>query len=118
MDLLRRWGVVILANKWHILFACALFLIIFSNLGNYPDRLDPYVPSTIRCQVGKVFDNEDISDQVTWQWQSMHQHGGGRSPVYSCLIELGLRIFGLTLFGVRFFLPFWLLRPFFLRTRF
>ena len=33
----------------------------------------------------------------------MHSLGAYQSPLYGMVIELGLRLFGLTLFGVRFF---------------
>src|SRR5256885_10182977 len=54
-------------------------------------------------EVNKVFDHADISNKVNWYWKDMHSSGAYESPLYGMVIELGLRFFGLTLFGVRFF---------------
>src|SRR5256885_7315762 len=54
-------------------------------------------------EVNKVFDHADISNKVNWYWKDMHSSGAYESPLYGMVIELGLRLFGLTLFGVRFF---------------
>jgi hypothetical protein len=54
-------------------------------------------------EVNKVFDHVDISNKVNWYWKDMHMGGAYQSPLYGHVIELGLRLFGLTLFGVRFF---------------
>ena len=54
-------------------------------------------------EVNKVFDHADISNKVNWYWKDVHSLGAYQSPLYGMVIELGLRLFGLTLFGVRFF---------------
>ena len=54
-------------------------------------------------EVNKVFDHADISNKVNWYWKENHSDSAYESPLYGMVIELGLRLFGLTLLGVRFF---------------
>jgi len=61
------------------------------------------VDQGIHMEVNKVFDHVDISNRVNWYWKDMHSSGACESPLYGMVTELGLRLFGLTLFGVRFF---------------
>lgn len=89
-------------NGIHFIVLILLAVILFWKIGTYPNYFDACVEHAIHPQVNKVLDNQDISREVTWIWTDMYQHAAGRSPLYSAPIELGLRLFGLTLFGVRF----------------
>lgn len=91
----------VLKNLAGLFVLMALFLILLWRLGSYPDIFDSYVDFQIHPQVNKVFDNLVVPGEVTWLWQDMYQGQGGRSPVYGGVIELGLRLFGLTFFGIR-----------------
>lgn len=86
-----------------ILFFNICFIFLFFNLGGYPNHFEHCVADTIRINADKVINGLDVSDEQSWIWMDMHQHGGGQSPVFSFFIETGLRLFGLTLFGVRLF---------------
>jgi hypothetical protein len=95
-DWLRNWlppGLV---------FAVVL-LVMFWRLGSYPPYFNDMVDQGIHMEVNKVFDHADISNKVNWYWKDMHSSAAYESPLYGMVIELGLRLFGLTLFGVRFF---------------
>ena len=85
-----------------LVFAVVL-LVMFWRLGSYPPYLNDMVDLGIHAEVNKVFDHADISNKVNWYWKDMHTLGAYQSPLYGMVIELGLRLFGLTLFGVRFF---------------
>jgi len=85
-----------------LVFAVVLF-VMFWRLGSYPPYFNDAVEHGIHMQVNKVFDHADISNRVTWYWREMHTLAAYESPLYGMVIELGLRLFGLTLFGVRFF---------------
>jgi hypothetical protein len=85
-----------------LVFAVVL-LVMFWRLGSYPPYFNDYVDQMIHLEVNKVFDHADISNRVNWYWKDMHMGGAYQSPLYGMVIELGLRLFGLTLFGVRFF---------------
>jgi hypothetical protein len=85
-----------------LVFAVVL-LVMFWRLGSYPPYLNDYVDQMIHLEVNKVFDHADISKRVNWYWKEMYAAGAFESPLYGMVIELGLRLFGLTLFGVRFF---------------
>src|SRR5882757_2275692 len=85
-----------------LVFAVVL-LVIFWRLGSYPPYFNDAVDHGIHMEVNKVFDHADISNRVNWYWKDMHSLGAYQSPLYGMVIELGLRLFGLTLFGVRFF---------------
>jgi hypothetical protein len=76
---------------------------MFWRLGSYPPYFNHMVDHGIHMEVNKVFDHADISNKVNWYWKDMHSLGAYESPLYGMVIELGLRLFGLTLFGVRFF---------------
>jgi hypothetical protein len=76
---------------------------MFWRLGSYPPYFNHMVDQGIHMEVNKVFDHADISNKVNWYWKDMHMGGAYQSPLYGMVIELGLRLFGLTLFGVRFF---------------
>ena len=81
----------------------AVLLVIFWRLGSYPPYFNDAVDHGIHMEVNKVFDHADISNKVNWYWKDMHSSGAYQSPLYGMVTELGLRLFGLTLFGVRFF---------------
>src|SRR5690242_9105971 len=85
-----------------LVFAVVL-LVMFWKLGSYPPYFNDSVDHGIHMQVNKVFDHEDISKRVNWYWKDMHTLAAYESPLYGMVVELGLRLFGLTLFGVRFF---------------
>ena len=85
-----------------LVFAVVL-LVMFWRLGSYPPEFNDMVDEGIHMEVKKVFDHADISNKVNWYWKDMHMGGAYQSPLYGMVIELGLRLFGLTLFGVRFF---------------
>ena len=85
-----------------VVFAVML-LVMFWRLGSYPPYFNDMVDQGIHMEVNKVFDHADISNKVNWYWKDMHSSGAYESPLYGMVIELGLRLFGLTLFGVRFF---------------
>jgi len=85
-----------------LVFAVVL-LVMFWRLGSYPPYFNAMVDEGIHMEVNKVFDHADISNKVNWYWKDMHMGGAYQSPLYGMVIELGLRLFGLTLFGVRFF---------------
>ena len=93
---LRRW------LPTGIVFAVVL-LVMFWRLGSYPPEFNDMVDHGIHMEVNKVFDHADISNKVNWYWKDLHSDGAYQSPLYGMVIELGLRLFGLTLFGVRFF---------------
>jgi MFS family permease len=80
-----------------------VFLVMFWRLGSYPPYFNDMVDQGIHMEVNKVFDHADISKKVNWYWKDMHSSAAYESPLYGMVIELGLRLFGLTLFGVRFF---------------
>ena len=85
-----------------LVFAVVL-LVMFWRLGSYPPYLNDMVDYGIHMAVNKVFDHADISKSVNWYWKDMHTDGAYESPLYGMVVELGLRLFGLTLFGIRFF---------------
>ena len=85
-----------------LVFAVVL-LVMFWRLGSYPPYFNDMVDQGIHMEVNKVFDHADISNKVNWYWKDMHSSGAYQSPLYGMVTELGLRLFGLTLFGVRFF---------------
>lgn len=85
-----------------LVFAVVL-LVMFWKLGSYPPYFNAMVDEGIHMEVNKVFDHADISNKVNWYWKDMHMGGAYQSPLYGMVIELGLRLFGLTVFGVRFF---------------
>jgi hypothetical protein len=85
-----------------LVFAVVL-LVMFWRLGSYPPYFNDAVDHGIHMTVNKVFDHADISNKVNWYWKEMHTLSAYESPLYSMVIEAGLRLFGLTLFGVRFF---------------
>src|SRR5216117_1496395 len=85
-----------------LVFAVVL-LVMFWRLGSYPPYFNDMVDLGIHMEVNKVFDHADISNKVNWYWKDMHSAGAYESPPYGMVIEPGLRRFGLTLFGVRFF---------------
>ena len=92
-------------RKWlppAVVFAIVL-LVMFWRLGSYPPYFNDMVDQGIHMEVNKVFDHADISNKVNWYWKDMHSSAAYESPLYGMVIELGLRLFGLTLFGVRFF---------------
>src|SRR5262245_30993479 len=76
---------------------------MFWRLGSYPPYFNAMVDQGIHMEVKKVLDHADISNKVNWYWKDMHSSAAYESPLYGMVIELGLRLFGLTLFGVRFF---------------
>ena len=86
-----------------VLIFLALGVVFFLFIHKYPTSLEDSMPYGLTPIVEKVFDGADVSDRITWEWQSMHQHFAGRSPIYAFFIELGLRAFGLTLIGIRIF---------------
>jgi hypothetical protein len=85
-----------------LVFAVVL-LVMFWRLGSYPPYFNDMVDQGIHMEVNKVFDHADISNKVNWYWKDMHSSAAYESPLYGMVTELGLRLFGLTLFGVRFF---------------
>src|SRR6266516_25245 len=85
-----------------LVFAVVL-LVMFWRLGSYPPYFNDAVDHGIHMEVNKVFDHADISNKVNWYWKEMDSIAAYESPLYGMVIELGLRLFGLTLFGVRFF---------------
>jgi hypothetical protein len=85
-----------------LVFAVVL-VVMFWRLGSYPPYFNDMVDEGIHMEVNKIFDHADISKKVNWYWKDMHMGGAYQSPLYGMVIELGLRLFGLTLFGVRFF---------------
>src|SRR5438093_2562203 len=85
-----------------LVFAVVL-LVMFWRLGSYPPYFNDAVDHGIHMEVNKVFDHADISKKANWYWKEADMGGAYHSPLYGKVIELGLRLFGLTLFGVRFF---------------
>ncbi len=85
-----------------LVFAVVL-LVMFWRLGSYPPYFNDAVDHGIHMEVNKVFDHANITKKVNWYWKDMHTLGAYQSPLYGMVVELGLRLFGLTLFGVRFF---------------
>jgi hypothetical protein len=85
-----------------LVFAVVLLVMLW-RLGSYPPYFNDMVDQGIHMEVNKVFDHADISNKVNWYWKDMHMGAAYQSPLYGMVIELGLRLFGLTLFGVRFF---------------
>src|SRR5215472_8032842 len=85
-----------------LVFAVVL-LVMFWRIGSYPPYFNDMVDLGIHAEVNKVIDHADISNKVNWYWKDMHTLAAYESPLYGMVIELGLRLFGLTLFGVRFF---------------
>jgi len=84
-----------------LVFAVVL-LVMFWRLGSYPPYFNDMVEHGIHMEVNKVLDHADISNKVNWYWKENHSDSAYESPLYGMVIELGLRLFGLTLFGVRF----------------
>lgn len=90
--------------KTEILVFLIVLFSLFIKLGDYPNVFDSCVEWAIHPQVNYVIDNSEYTNNgPTWAWTEMYQHVSGRSPIYSLLIESGLRLFGLTLIGTRFF---------------
>ena len=85
-----------------IVFATAFFALTW-RLGSYPAYFNDIVEHMIHVQVDRIFDHMDVSNLVTWYWTAMYTHQAYTSPVFSLFVEAGLRLFGLTLFGVRIF---------------
>src|SRR5438045_9428708 len=85
-----------------LVFAVML-LVMFWRLGSYPPYFNDTVDQGIHMEANKVFDHADISNKVNLYWNDMHSSGAYESPLYGIAIELGLRLCGLTLFGVSFF---------------
>jgi hypothetical protein len=84
-------------------FFFGILLIMTWRIGSCPDMLDNYVDGEVHPQVNKVFDHIITPHDITWDWIELYQGQAGRSPIFGALIELGLRLFGLTLFGIRIF---------------
>jgi hypothetical protein len=78
-----------------------IFIFMFWRIGSYPGYFNNMVDHMIYVQVSKVLDHTVVSETTKWYWTSMHSHGAVESPLYGIVIEIGLRLFGLTLFGVR-----------------
>jgi len=89
-------------NIFELAILSILLLFMLLQLGSYPGWFDAVVEHMIHPQVNNVLDGTPM-DEMTWRWTDMHQHGGGASPVYGWPIWLGVKIFGLSLFGVRIF---------------
>src|SRR5260370_16551213 len=85
-----------------LVFAIVL-LVMFWRLGSYPPYFNDAVDHGIHMEVNKVFDHADISKKVNWYWKEMHTLAAYDSPLYAMVIDLGLRLFCLTLFALRFF---------------
>ncbi len=81
----------------------AIFFALVWRLGSYPAYFNDIVEHMIHVQADKIFDHIDASKIVTWTWTAMYTHQAYTSPVYSFFIDAGLRLFGLTLLGVRIF---------------
>ncbi|MBN2531350.1 MAG: glycosyltransferase family 39 protein [Spirochaetales bacterium] len=79
-----------------------LFLLLIS-LNSFPRDFIYCEADAARQPVEKVFDNMESHPEIGWLWQDMNQAGVGKSPVYSFFVEIGLRLFGFTLFGLRIF---------------
>ncbi len=95
---------ILLKYKAEILVFLIVIFSLFIRLGDYPNIFDSCVEWAIHPQVNNVVDNVHYqNDGPTWAWTEMYQHVSGRSPIYSFLIESGLRLFGLSLLGTRFF---------------
>ncbi len=88
-------------TKVVLIVFCAIFVFMFWRLGSYPAYFDEIVDHMAYVQVSKVFDHAVVDETTSWYWKSIHTHGAVESPVYGIAIEIGLRLFGLTLFGVR-----------------
>jgi len=86
-----------------VLIFAVVLLVMFWRLGSYPPYFNDAVDHGIHMEVNKIFDHADISKKLDWYWKDMHTLAAYQSPLYGMVIELGLRLFGLTLFGVRFF---------------
>ncbi|KNY29896.1 ArnT family glycosyltransferase [Pseudobacteroides cellulosolvens] len=89
-------------NIFDIAVLVVLLVFMLFQLGSYPGWFDAVVEHMIHPQVNNVLDGTPMKE-MTWKWTDMHQHGGGASPVYGWPVWLGLKIFGLSLFGVRIF---------------
>jgi hypothetical protein len=88
-------------NAPEVLILAVIFALLSYRLGTFPEILDENVDPGIRIQVNRVFDHLPMSDSATWLWGDMDQYSAGNSPIYGGIIEIGLRAFGLTLFGIR-----------------
>lgn len=89
-------------NIFDVAVLGVLLIFMLFQLGSYPGWFDSVVEHMIHPQVNNVLDGTPMKE-MTWKWTDMHQHGGGASPVYGWPIWLGLKVFGLSLFGVRIF---------------
>lgn len=96
------WETVLRSKAVWIAFAAAFFALTW-RLGSYPAYFNDIVEHMIHVQVDRIFDHMDVSNLVTWYWSAMYTHQAYTSPVFSLFVEAGLRLFGLTLFGVRIF---------------
>ncbi|HEX3048919.1 MAG TPA: glycosyltransferase family 39 protein, partial [Bacillota bacterium] len=99
-DLNQKTGV---GAKATVLIFAVIFILMFWRIGSYPPYFDELVDFGTYVQVNHVFDHEVGLEKTSWFWKSMHTHGAVESPVYGIVTEVGLRLFGLTLFGVRIF---------------
>ena len=84
-----------------------LLVVLLWRLGSFPARFNDAVGHMILSQVDRLFEGIDPARTVSWFWTAMYTHQAFTSPLYGFFVDLGLRIFGLTLLGVR--LPFVLL---------
>ena len=101
-----------LMQRKRIVVTCAILIVVMClfKLGPKQAFLDHCVEYNLYPAINKVFDGLIRSGEVTWKWTEMYQHAVGRSPLYTGIIELGLRTFGLTTFGIRIYIAIiWLL---------
>jgi len=89
-------------NIFELAILSIILIFMLLQLGSYPGWFDAVVEHMIHPQVNNVLDGTPMNE-MTWRWTDMHQHGGGASPVYGWPVWLGVKIFGLSLFGVRIF---------------
>lgn len=109
-----RWAALIVAVRrswrddraaWFVFLA--ILVVLLWRLGSFPARFNDAVGHMILSQVDRLFEGLDPARTVSWFWTAMYTHQAFTSPLYGFFVDLGLRVFGLTLLGVR--LPFVLL---------
>lgn len=92
----------LLKNKRLVtVFILAIGFMCLYKLASQQAFLDHCVEFSLYPAINKVFDGFVREGEVTWLWTPMYQHAVGRSPVYTGIMELGMRIFGLNAFGIR-----------------
>ena len=96
---------ILAKRKWVVcIFVLLIGFVCLFKLGSKQLYLDHCVEFALYPAINKVFDGFTRVGEVTWMWTPMYQHAAGASPVYTGIMEFGMRTFGLTLFGIRIFI--------------